>query len=208
MSVYTALRAAEVRAEIHQAVAVVRKSLDATRNPQYPSTVPHTYQDKFLMVELATRAALAVQLNTLANGFGLTPERVQALQAARGNKTVTLRYDGDTTCAFRETRTREEESATRLEKQGVLGKTTYKSVTTITEHFWTYTVGWSVSAYIGTDVDAPSSKLVERRGDQVIMTRSPEPVAPLAEKRKFYPLEVEITWLLDACKVRTRVVRT
>lgn len=141
----SSFRAAEVRQQIDQAVTVVRKSLDATRNPQHPSEVAHTYDDKFGIVELATRAALAVQLNTLANGFGLTPERVQALQAARGNKTVTLRYDGSTTCAFRETRTREEESATRLEKQSVLGKTTYKSVTTITEHFWKYTVGWSAA---------------------------------------------------------------
>ncbi len=96
---------------------------------------------------------------------------------------MTLRYDGNTTCAFRETRTPEEESATRLEKQSVLGKTTYRSVFTITEHFWKYTVGWSVSAYIGTDVDAAGSKLMERRGEHMIMTRSTEPSSPLPDER-------------------------
>lgn len=196
--VVSSFDALQVRQEINTAVGVVRKSLDATRNPQHPADVPHTYDDKFRIVELASRAALAVQLNTLAAGFGLTPEKVQALQKARGNKTVSLRLTCSTECTFTETRTREEESATRLEKQGVFGKTTYQSVTTITEHFWDYSVQWELSAVVGTGQH--TEPLLSRSGSHTIMTRAKEAVSPLPQRRALDPLSVEITWLLDACK--------
>ena len=189
--------ALQVKREIDAAVVVVRKSLDATRNPQHPAEVPHTYDDKFRVVELASRAALAVQLNTLAAGFGLSAEKVQALQKARGKQTVSLRLTSSTECAHTDTRTREEESATRTEKKGPFGKTTYKSVTTITEHFWNYRVSWEVSAVVGADDHV--EPLLSRSGNHAIMTRSKERVMPLAERRALDPLEVEITWLLDAC---------
>jgi hypothetical protein len=195
-----AFQAWRVREEINQAVAVVRKSLDATRNPQHPADVPHSYDDKFRVVELASRAALAVQLNTLANGFGLTPEKVQQLQETRGNQTVTLRVTSNTTCAFSETRTREEQSATRFEKQGVFGKTTYQNVTTITEHLWTYSVAWEVVAYLGSDHHTSGLLLASRRASHIMVTRVKDPVSPLPEKRAFDPLETDITWLLDACR--------
>ena len=134
-----------VKRQIDEAVVVVRKSLDASRNPQQPADVPHTYDDKFRIVELASRAALQVQLNTLTNGFALTPEKVRRLQEQRGNKTVTLRLNCSTECRHKDTRTREEESATRSEKTGVFGTTTVKQVTTITEHFWEYGVAWAVT---------------------------------------------------------------
>ena len=196
--VVSSFNALQVRQEINTAVGVVRKSLDATRNPQHPADVPHTYDDKFRIVELATRAALAVQLNTLAAGFGLTPEKVQALQKARGNKTVSLRLTCSTECTFTETRTREEQSATRLEKQGVFGKTTYQSVTTITEHFWDYSVQWELAAVVGTGQH--TEPLLSRSGNHTIMTRAKEAVSPLPQRRALDALSVEITWLLDACK--------
>jgi hypothetical protein len=197
-----------VREEITQAVAVVRKSLDATRNPQHPADVPHSYSDKFRVVELASRAALAVQLNTLAIGFGLTPDRVQQLQETRGNHTVTLRVTAETTCVFSETRTREEQSAMRLEKQGVFGKTTFQNVTTITEHFWTYSVFWEVVAYLGSDHHTTGVLLASRRASHVLVTRVKDPVMPLPEKLAFDPLETDITWLLNACRTTTTATTT
>mmetsp|Transcript_37204 Transcript_37204/g.54779 ORF Transcript_37204/g.54779 Transcript_37204/m.54779 type:complete len:923 (+) Transcript_37204:98-2866(+) len=188
-----------IKQNVEKAVADVRKALDATRNPRHPEDVPHTYDDKFAIVELVTRAALTTQLNTLANGFALSQDAIAKLQAERGNQTVTLRFNSSTSNTFKETKTREEESATRHEKQGVFGKTTYKSVTTITEHYWDYTVSWAVSAYIGNDVDNPLM-LLSRTGSHIIMTRSKEPLNPLKEKQAFDPIDVEITWLLEALR--------
>ena len=187
-----------VRRQIEEAVVVVRKNLDATRNPQHPADVPHTYDDKFRIVELASSAALTAQLNTLSAGLGLNPGIIAKLQEARGKKTVSLRFSCNTSSTFKETKTREEESATRHEKQGVFGKTTWKSVTTITEHYWNYHVSWKVEAVVGTGAEF-QLVLLERTGKHVIMTRGKERVNPLSEKRSFDPQETEITWLLNQC---------
>jgi hypothetical protein len=188
----------QLKQEIEAAVVVVRQTLDATRNPRSLDEVPHTYGDKFLTVELATRATLAAQLNALAAGFGLDAEKVAQLQARRFLKTVTLRFTATASCTFTKTTKREVEADTRLEERSMFGKTTYTSVETITEHWWEYVVDWSVAAVIGTD-EAGALPLRGRTGRQTFLTRTTEPTCPMPEKQVFDALNTEITWLLDAC---------
>lgn len=192
----------DVLEDINAAVQVVRKSLDATRNPRRLHDVPHTYDDKYRVVELATQAALATQLNTLTAGFGLSAEKLATLQATRGKQTVTLRFTCSSTCVLKSRRKREEEAATRTEKKSVFGKTTYTSVTTYTDFFWNYTVNWRLDAVLGASDDG-AVPLVERTGRHVFVTtvegEPDQPICPLDAQRTFEPHTVEITWLLDAC---------
>jgi hypothetical protein len=90
----------QMRLDLNVALEEMRRVLDATRMPQHAADVPHTYADKYAVVERATQAALVAQLSTLSEGFGLTPDKLRALaRAARAaNKTVTLRLDQASSC--------------------------------------------------------------------------------------------------------------
>jgi hypothetical protein len=139
-----------VERNITAATASVRQALDAARNPASPTSVPHTYNDKFAMAELATRAALSVQLATLAEGFALSPEARGALNAARGGRTVTLRLTSSASCGLVQSRVVEVESPTRTvvksENSGgfwgvhLSSEHTVTQVEKVTEHVWDYRV--------------------------------------------------------------------
>ena len=185
---------------IDESIAVVRKALDATRLPAHPDSVPHSYEDKFRIVELVARASLATYLNTLAAGLGLSPEKLQQLQKLRGRKTVSLRFHVTAVCSPGETRTRDVKSDTRLEKQGVFGKTTYQAVHTVVERFWNYKVEWGIFAFVGAPESGPHIPLAGRTGHHVFMTHGKDDVDLFTTRRAFSTVDTEITWLLDAVK--------
>jgi hypothetical protein len=177
----------------------VKKVLDRTRNPVYPTESSHTYTDKYLLAELATKTAITAVVASFEAALPRWTEHTPAMQAWVGqDKTVTLRMDGAVECAFVKTVDRQVESATKVvEIKGSKEKTT-KVVTTITEHFWSVSTGWEISAYGGAD---PNNKVVlatgqgahpcVTRGDKVNKPHPPRPaVQPLATS------ECEISWLL------------
>jgi hypothetical protein len=43
-------------------IVLVRTILDTTKNPQRPADVPHTYDDKFALVERATLSTISALL--------------------------------------------------------------------------------------------------------------------------------------------------
>ena len=183
---------------IDGSIEFVRKSLDATRNPRPLKDVPHSYRNKFEVAELAARCAIRSQLTVLAAIIGLTPSKLSQLQQIRGKRTVSLRLSSSTSCDFVKTCTRDEEAATRLEVNGAFGKTSYTTVTTITEHFWKYTVNWEISVFLGTDV-GDREVLRTRRGSHPILTRGEEAIRPVPERQSRDPITVDITWLLNEC---------
>lgn len=185
---------------IDESIVVVRKALDATRLPAHPDAVPHSYEDKFRIVELAARASLATYLNTLAAGLGLTSDKLQQLQKLRGRKTVSLRFHVTAVCTPGETRTRDVKSDTRMEKQGLFGKTTYQAVHTVVERFWNYKVEWGISAFVGAPENGPHIPLAGRTGHHVFMTHGKDDVDLFTTRRGFSTVDNEITWLLDAVK--------
>jgi hypothetical protein len=198
--------------KIRNAVDSVRQSLDAVRNPRSPAGVQHTYDDKFAMVELATRTAMAVQLTTLAEAFGLLPTVRQELQASRGNRTVTLRLASAVDCDFVDTRVREETNKVKktVDKQksgsfwggGSESETVVSVVETITEHRWDYRLRHQVEAFVGTgtgtDAGGNGLVLVQHEGHETLLTRGKTAVAPVQSRGELPPVEVDITWLLNA----------
>ena len=117
----------------------VKRVLDTTRNPKFPADVPHEYDDKYVLVELGTKAAAVGQLNVL-DDLGLTAEKLKQCQEwAASGRAVSLRFESKETCAFDRTTTREVESATKYVVESSFGgKKTHKTVTTVTEHFWRF----------------------------------------------------------------------
>jgi hypothetical protein len=55
---------ARFRHQVDRAVQAIRLVLDNTKAPQYPEDVPHTYEDKYYMVELLTNTAVASERTT------------------------------------------------------------------------------------------------------------------------------------------------
>jgi hypothetical protein len=53
------------RAKVDDALDTVRKILDTTKHPARPADVPHTYDDKYGLVEQATKAAIVAAGNAL-----------------------------------------------------------------------------------------------------------------------------------------------
>ena len=68
-----------VEQRLQAALERVRVILDATKDPQAAGDVHHQYEDKYLLVEGVTNAAVASQLNSFG-ALGLTLEHVQKLQ--------------------------------------------------------------------------------------------------------------------------------
>ena len=111
---------------------------------------------RYAIVERATQAALVAQLNILCDGFGLSGERLRALQtqAQQGRQTITLRFDVASTCTFLKTTKREERSKRTLLMSTV--KTTY-------HHHWDFQATWCVSAYVGAFKSPDAAMALRRR---------------------------------------------
>ena len=65
------------RNDVDAAVAQVRALLGASRNPSFPSDVPHAYADKYSLVEIGSRQTLLAACSALdvACDGGASPPR-------------------------------------------------------------------------------------------------------------------------------------
>jgi hypothetical protein len=55
----------QFRSAVDEALTTVRKILDTTKHPARAADVPHVYDDKYGLVEQATKAALVATANAL-----------------------------------------------------------------------------------------------------------------------------------------------
>lgn len=47
--------------KVNNALKAIRTVLETNKTPQFPADVEHTYEDKFLLVQLLSNAAVAAQ---------------------------------------------------------------------------------------------------------------------------------------------------
>ena len=70
---------------------MVRTILDTTKHPQRPADTPHVYEDKYGLVEQATRASVVAAFNAL-DVYGVNGDHLKGMIAWAGaNKSVSLR---------------------------------------------------------------------------------------------------------------------
>jgi hypothetical protein len=67
------------RAQVDDALETVRKILDTTKHPVRPADVPHTYDDKFDLVEQASKAAIVATANAL-EVFGVSGAALEGMR--------------------------------------------------------------------------------------------------------------------------------
>lgn len=106
--------------------------------------------------------AIAAYLNVLET-LGLTDQRLQNLQAAAGQRSVTLRLRAEEHCKFLRTTVREVESPTAHVTTYSFGVTRKDTVVTkITEHFWQFDAKYELVAFQGNESDRPLAVLQSR----------------------------------------------
>ena len=97
----------QFRAKVDEALDTVRKVLDTTKHPARAADVPHQYDDKYALVEQATKAAAVATLNALevfgVSGAALDGMRNWAkanrVRHARENETTKRNENDLTHCA-------------------------------------------------------------------------------------------------------------
>ena len=189
--------AADFTRRMDAALARIRTLLDNTRHPQYPAEVPHRYEDKYLLAEMLTRAAMAGLHQCLEN-VGLTPEDLARLRQWAATRSVTLRLDAQEDCTFEREETREVESphkhVTEVRSGGRKTTISDKVVTTVTEYWWVFDFRYQITAFPG-----PASKdgvrLVWRAGRIRLMTTTKTPPRPRSVIRP--PVDANVTWLFQ-----------
>lgn len=187
----------ELHSRVDAALQRIRTVLDNTRHPQYPADVPHRYDDKYMLAEVATRVTIAALVQAL-EVVGLTHEQLAQMQAWAKTRSVTIRLVAQEDCKFlRETSRKVESGEERVtETRGLLGGKTTKTekvITTIVEYFWGFDFKYKLIAFQGNDVDRAIT-LHARSGNVELKTTSDTTPRPKTVVRP--NLDVNVTWLV------------
>mmetsp|Transcript_56950 Transcript_56950/g.135772 ORF Transcript_56950/g.135772 Transcript_56950/m.135772 type:complete len:964 (-) Transcript_56950:119-3010(-) len=193
-----------VEQRLQAALERVRIILDATKDPQAAGDVHHQYEDKYLLVEGVTNAAVASQLNSFG-ALGLTMEHVQKLQDWSKEKVVSFQFIAEEACSYLREETREEEDPTRhVEEVSVRGALqaafTSKVVTKITEYFWKFEAKYELLAIKGVGETADDRLcLMTRTGQAELITSAKQSPRPEV-KKPAVKLQVNANWLFQNLK--------
>jgi len=187
-----------MRRKVDAALKQVSKVLDTSRNPQHPADVPHSYADKFQVVELCSQATVASLMGLLSLG----DHQATMLEWVAAGKAVSLRYEQTNKCHFDRTTERKVESDVQhVTESTMFGKTTSKTITKVTEHFWNINISWELSVYAGSDPKKAGScvTVYSGRGQSQMKTNGPEPVSPRKDITQDH-VETRVDWLLKCTK--------
>jgi hypothetical protein len=151
------------QSQVDEALKEVKKILDTTRNPVFPTDGAHSYDDKYLLAELAAKTTVSSFLNVLVS-LGLKADQFEAIRnkVVQEKKTATLYFTSKETCEFLETTQREVEAptsvtTTKTTTGAFSSKKTTKVTSKIIEHIWNYGHSCELSVYFGADA---SDKIV------------------------------------------------
>ena len=155
------------RNDVDAAVAQVRALLGASRNPSFPSDVPHAYADKYSLVEIGSRQTLlaaCAALDVACDG-GFSRTRATLSEWVRDGEVVTLAMQSEETCKFEKSTSRELQSTTKRVTESTsslfgTSKTTHSTVTIVREHLWTAMTEWEIFCFAGADPSSPGKKVV------------------------------------------------
>jgi len=199
------------RHRLSNALEELKKVLAVEKNPQYPGDVPHKYDDKYLLAEMATRAAMMAQLNVLnVITNGKLADQMDTLSTSARSSVVTLQFNIEEKCEFAKTVEKEITSEKKLkisETERDTGKTTDKvisSMTTVREHTWKYDMSWQLFAYAGTETEWERVNLASGEGGCDIVTTGEVPIPPCPKINRPPAKDVNFTWLLRRVKPRAQ----
>eukprot|EP01060_Flectonema_neradi_P035550 TRINITY_DN657_c0_g1_i1.p1 TRINITY_DN657_c0_g1~~TRINITY_DN657_c0_g1_i1.p1 ORF type:complete len:907 (+),score=211.93 TRINITY_DN657_c0_g1_i1:55-2775(+) len=184
--------------KVEDGLTIVRRVLEQNRNPVVASDVEHAYSDKFLLAEFLTAGACGSLINVF-NNLGLDSSHLNTLhtQSKEKKARATLRFHLSQGCQFSKEETREVEDPTThvTEVSGAINLSVKnKTITKIKEYFWNYNMKYTISTYLGTDVESAVVVLSSEKTAE-LKTRSKDAPHPATSSKD--PIDVDITWLLQ-----------
>eukprot|EP01060_Flectonema_neradi_P028024 TRINITY_DN376_c0_g1_i3.p1 TRINITY_DN376_c0_g1~~TRINITY_DN376_c0_g1_i3.p1 ORF type:complete len:897 (+),score=219.34 TRINITY_DN376_c0_g1_i3:141-2831(+) len=195
--------------KLSNGLSAVERVLGTARNPRMADEVEHSYDDKYLLTEFVTGGGLGAVMTDL-EVLGLTGDKIQEVLSKAQNRSITLRFDAETTCDFVKKETREVEDPTSHETEvsGAINlKIKNKTVTKITEYYWNLSCTYSLSVYLGSDPN-DSFLLLKDSSSTKLKTSTDSSPSPQSSKRD--PIEISLSWLLgllESCKVAFSINR-
>jgi hypothetical protein len=187
-----------LRTKVDAALRRIRTVLDNTRNPQYAADVPHRYDDKYFLAEVAARVSIASLLQCFEI-IGMSHAQLEQLCEWAKTRSVSIRLSAEEHCSFVREQTRKVESAEErvTETRGLLGNKvtkTEKVVTNVTEYFWRFDFAYKLVAFQGTSIEQAIT-IHSRAGSIEIKTGAKTTPRPQAVARPW--LDVNVTWLVS-----------
>jgi hypothetical protein len=183
--------------QVEKSLAVVKKLLQTTRNPQCADNVQHSYNDKFSLAEMLSNSAIASCFSLLET-LGFTGAQIKQMITWSKERTVNLRFSSEEKCSYlRELKRKVEISSHKI----LFGLMKSSTTETIHEYFWKLDVDWKLQAYTGTG-EAASDCLTacSRRTNTEVTTNaahSAEKLPPSPELVVRPNVDVDVTWLLS-----------
>ena len=183
------------RRQVQSSLDVVKRILDVNRKPVFASDVQHQYQDKYILAEMLSNMTLASTLYSLQT-IGVDDSSMQKMLDWSECRSVTLSLRATERCNFVRKTTRDVDSSTKHVVETSFGvNVTSKTVTTITEYFWKFSVVYELVCYRGTgESDDDSFVVTQKEGCTEVKT--PVDKAPRAEVTTRNAIDVNITPLL------------
>jgi hypothetical protein len=188
----------ELESRVEVALQRVKAVLDTTRTLVVPSALPHTYDDKYYLAELAIQMTLQCQLNMLAS-LGLDVEKLRCLLDWSHNaRVVQIQFVSTETCSFDRTEAREQEDSTSFVTESTFLGTTHKTLTKTMHNYWQVESEWSLQVYASGYSTAEHKPLVlqTRKGCCMVETIGVNKAAPRPPKSIFGPIELDCSFLL------------
>ena len=201
---------------IFQSMEVVKRILDANRNPKIASSAQdHTYDDKFSLSQLMTNVGLTAICNAidaLDEHGGNAIQKALSLFSEHG-KSVTLRFQAKKKCEFLSEQEKEEEFPTSSEvsieeSKGYKTVKRRKIFNKIQLYHWKYTVEYEIYLFVGNEsgTDCQTSQILRKNIFTSKITEKGRKKNPLDQGVLFCePFDVNLTWLLKKMNIDSSV---
>src|SRR5689334_7750145 len=139
-----------MRRRIDSCLEKVALILDSNRNGVIASAeqVSHQYDDKYVLANHLTNTALVCYVNCL-EVLGLDRSRIQTLKGWASRRAVSLAFEKSHRCKFVKEIERDVEDPSRVQVDGIFGRTTVKVVTKVKEYIYSYEEVYALKAYSG-----------------------------------------------------------
>lgn len=189
----------QVRERVEMALNSVRSILNNTRHPQYPAEVPHTYHDKYILAEFATKAIAAGVINVIeVLAPGWWDRNREQLFEWSSRRAVTLRFSACERCAFKQSLTKELSDGTKQVTSTGWVSSTVETVTKVQEHHWTFVATWNASVFPGVDQPAQVA-LFSNEGRYAIKTVTAAGEAAKAPRKdvRCQHHDMDLSWLFS-----------
>lgn len=197
----------DFESRLQGALKRVKTVLHVDRHLCFASGRQHLYQDKYLLAETLTNAAIASHINCMVTGLGLSADILTTMaEWLKSGSSVSLLFVRTERSDYDRKELREvvspSSNVVEASVESIIRLAfTSKVVTTVEDHFWKCHYAFDLVAVRGAgDKDAHRLSLLRRSGIVELKTGSKSPPRVTIPGM---PLEINVSWFLQQLAVAT-----